>query len=161
MENKSVVKGLVYGGVSSCVAECVTMPADVVKTRLQLDGSAATGRLYNGMADCALKLTRAEGPQALFKGRRRAAPVRVRQPALRAGRPRWAMGIRAGVACRLEEIVAAAARARSRRAAARPVLKVRLQADGMLRGADGAPLPRQFNECSTARGRRSPPGVLA
>ena len=64
MENSSVVKGLVYGGLSSCVAECVTMPADVVKTRLQLDGSAATGRLYSGMTDCALTLTRTEGPQA-------------------------------------------------------------------------------------------------
>ena len=56
MENSSVVKGLVYGGLSSCVAECVTMPADVVKTRLQLDGSAATGRLYSGSEDATVKV---------------------------------------------------------------------------------------------------------
>lgn len=150
MENKSVVKGLVYGGVSSCVAECVTMPADVVKTRLQLDGSAATGRLYNGMADCALKLTRAEGPQALFKG---LPPALARQSVYGSlryglyGPLKQAMGIRAGDRVPLwKKIVAGGGSGAIASAIANPtdLLKVRLQADGMLRGADGAPLPRQF-----------------
>lgn len=33
MENKSVARGMFYGGFASCVAETITMPVDVVKTR--------------------------------------------------------------------------------------------------------------------------------
>lgn len=43
------------------------MPVDVVKTRLQMDGSNAV-RLYKGSVDCASKLLRAEGLPALYKG---------------------------------------------------------------------------------------------
>ena len=66
MENKSVVKGLVYGGVSSCVAECVTMPADVVKTRLM--GAAGGPRGYAGVLDAFATIVRTEGVLALYKG---------------------------------------------------------------------------------------------
>ena len=43
------------------------MPIDVVKTRLQMDGSGGL-KQYTGTRDCATKMVRAEGPRALFKG---------------------------------------------------------------------------------------------
>ena len=67
MESNNVLKGLLYGGIASCTAETVTMPVDVVKTRLQMDG-AGNQTLYKGPIDCARKLVKAEGPTALFKG---------------------------------------------------------------------------------------------
>ncbi|CAK0799213.1 unnamed protein product [Prorocentrum cordatum] len=67
MEHKSLARGLAYGGAASCLAEVVTMPVDVVKTRLQMDGAGAT-RAYRGSLDCAAQLVRSEGPGALFKG---------------------------------------------------------------------------------------------
>ena len=56
-----------------CLA--VTMPIDVVKTRLQMDGSGGI-KQYNGSMDCASKLVKADGPGALFKG---LPPALVRQ----------------------------------------------------------------------------------
>ena len=44
------------------------MPIDVVKTRLQMDGSGGGVKAYNGSLDCATKLVRSEGPTSLFKG---------------------------------------------------------------------------------------------
>ena len=51
------------------------MPIDVVKTRLQMDGSGGI-KQYNGTMDCASKLVKADGPAALFKG---LPPALVRQ----------------------------------------------------------------------------------
>ena len=51
------------------------MPIDVVKTRLQMDGSGGV-KQYSGSVDCATKLVRAEGPSSLFKG---LPPALVRQ----------------------------------------------------------------------------------
>ena len=76
MESGSVWKGLAYGGLSSCVAETFTMPIDVVKTRLQMDGSGGAVKQYSGTMDCASKLVKAEGPSSLFKG---LPPALVRQ----------------------------------------------------------------------------------
>lgn len=104
MENKSVVRGMVYGGFASCVAETITMPVDVVKTRcaqtvdhpvgsrrpaphvrahnpcaphrLQMDGGGGAARMYSGSIDCAIKLSKVEGVGALFKG---LPPALVRQ----------------------------------------------------------------------------------
>ena len=54
----------------------VTMPIDVVKTRLQMDGSGGSVKQYTGTMDCASKMVKAEGPSALFKG---LPPALVRQ----------------------------------------------------------------------------------
>ena len=58
-----------------CCGATVTMPVDVVKTRLQMDGAGGV-KLYSGTLDCATKMVRAEGPGALFKG---LPPALVRQ----------------------------------------------------------------------------------
>ena len=66
MESGSVIKGLAYGGFASCVAEVVTMPIDVVKTRMQFSGAHSVQ--YKGSIDAATQILRREGAQALFKG---------------------------------------------------------------------------------------------
>eukprot|EP00957_Ditylum_brightwellii_P128014 9762953-Ditylum_brightwellii.AAC.1 len=145
MDNSNVLKGLLYGGIASCVAETCTMPVDVVKTRLQMDGAGGQ-RLYKGPLDCAGALVRAEGPSALFKG---LPPALLRQStygSLRYGLygpirnslgvepgtpkteiPMWKKVFAGGVAGALASAVANPT----------DLVKVRLQTDGQLKGKDG------------------------
>lgn len=76
MESKSVWKGLVYGGFASCMAEIVTLPIDVTKVRLQLQGELGAARQYRGFFDAIVKIPRTEGIGALWKGM---APALLRQ----------------------------------------------------------------------------------
>lgn len=67
MDGGSLMKGLGYGALASMIGDCVTMPVDVCKTRLQLSGEG--GRtLYTGLVDCILKTARGEGVRALWRG---------------------------------------------------------------------------------------------
>lgn len=150
MESGSVVKGLVYGGFASCVAETITMPVDVVKTRLQMDGSSGI-KQYNGSMDCATKLVKAEGPSALFKG---LPPALVRQSTYGSlryglyGPIKGSLGIEAGKPVPLwKKIVAGGAAGAIASAVANPtdLLKVKLQTDGMLKDAEGNFLPKRFS----------------
>lgn len=150
MESGSVVKGLVYGGFASCVAETVTMPVDVVKTRLQMDGSGGTVKVYNGSMDCAQKLVKAEGPGSLFKG---LPPALVRQSTYGSlryglyGPIKSSLGIVPGQPVPLwKKIVAGGAAGAVASAVANPtdLLKVRLQTDGMTKDAEGKYLPKRF-----------------
>ena len=55
------------GFVAGVPAAGLLTPADVIKTRLQV--MARRGQTtYNGIADCAVKLMRMEGPRAFWKG---------------------------------------------------------------------------------------------
>ena len=55
------------GFVAGVPAAGLLTPADVIKTRLQV--MARQGQdTYNGIADCAVKLMRMEGPRAFWKG---------------------------------------------------------------------------------------------
>jgi hypothetical protein len=47
-------------------AASVTTPADVLKTRMQVEAKRGEG--YKGLTDCFLKVTKSEGYSALFKG---------------------------------------------------------------------------------------------
>jgi len=150
MDSGSPIKGLIYGGFASCVAETITMPVDVVKTRLQMDGSSGI-KQYSGSMDCATKLVKAEGPGSLFKG---LPPALVRQStygSLRYGlyTPiKNSMGIKAGEPVPLwKKIIAGGSAGAIASAAANPtdLLKVRLQTDGMLKDAEGNFLPKRFN----------------
>jgi len=62
------------------IAETVTLPTDVAKTRLQVQVSAqlAAGGVprYAGFVDCLVQTAKNEGPQAMWKG---LAPALVRQ----------------------------------------------------------------------------------
>jgi len=150
MESGSVLKGLVYGGFASCVAETVTMPVDVVKTKLQMDGSGGTAKLYSGAGDCASKLVKAEGPSALFVG---LPPALVRQSTYGSlryglyGPIKNSMGIVPGEPVPLYKKMAAGGTAGAVASAiANPtdLMKVRLQTDGMLKDAEGNFLPKKY-----------------
>jgi len=67
MDNSSVWKGILYGSVCSCVADIITLPVDVTKTRMQLSGEGGK-RLYANSMDCMIKTVKAEGVSALWKG---------------------------------------------------------------------------------------------
>lgn len=63
----------IYGGFASCISEAVTFPIDLVKTRLQIQGSSPSkqtvARLkYSGMINCFSKVIREEGLKALYTG---------------------------------------------------------------------------------------------
>lgn len=56
------------GMVSSTVAQTVTYPLNVVRTRLQTQGTNGRIKKYNGMVDCFVKVVRQKGVRALFSG---------------------------------------------------------------------------------------------
>jgi len=125
------------------------MPVDVVKTRLQMDGSGGV-KQYAGSLDCAKKLCAAEGPSALFMG---LPPALVRQStygSLRYGlyAPiKNAMGITPGQPVPLwKKIVAGGTAGAVASAVANPtdLMKVRLQTDGMMKDAEGKLLPKRY-----------------
>ena len=62
----SMCKLMFAGGISGMVCWAISYPFDVVKTRVQIDGMSK--RQYSGMIDCFVKIYRAEGTRAFFKG---------------------------------------------------------------------------------------------
>jgi solute carrier family 25 uncoupling protein 8/9 len=127
------------------------MPVDVVKTRLQMDGSGGSVKQYSGSMDCATKLVKAEGPSALFKG---LPPALVRQSTYGSlryglyGPIKNQMGIPASGKVPLwKKIVAGGSAGAIASAVANPtdLIKVRLQTDGMVKDAEGKYLPKRFN----------------
>lgn len=61
-------------------AACVitSLPFDMIKTRLQNMKPGADGAMpYRGVADCAVKIARVEGPLAFYTGACAAAAARV------------------------------------------------------------------------------------
>jgi len=150
MESGSVLKGLAYGGFASCVAETITMPVDVVKTKLQMDGSGGSAKLYTGAGDCASKLVKAEGPSGLFVG---LPPALVRQSTYGSlryglyGPIKNSLGIKPGEPVPLwKKIFAGGTAGAVASAIANPtdLMKVRLQTDGMLKDAEGNFLPKKY-----------------
>ena len=76
---------LVAAGIASWIAETVTLPTDVIKVRLQVQGGAggmqvskpvSSKPVYTGMMDCGTKIATREGVPALWKGY---APAILRQ----------------------------------------------------------------------------------
>ncbi len=145
----------------------VTMPIDVVKTRLQNDGHGGP-KMYNGAVDCGKQMVRAEGIGALFKG---LPPALVRQSTYGSlryglyGPIKGKLGIQKGEPVPLwKKIAAGGAAGAIASAIANPtdLLKVRLQTDGQAKGADGKLLPKQYNgmvDCFTKTLRNE--GALA
>jgi solute carrier family 25 uncoupling protein 8/9 len=152
MESSNVFKGLLYGGFASCIAETCTMPVDVVKTRLQMDGAAGQ-KLYRGPLDCAGKLVKADGPSSLFKG---LPPALLRQSTYGSlryglyGPIRDSLGVKAGTPKTeipiWKKILAGGTAGALASAVASPtdLIKVRLQTDGQMKGKDGAFLPKKY-----------------
>eukprot|EP01121_Diplochlamys_sp_Union-15-3_P014147 TRINITY_DN447_c0_g1_i1.p1 TRINITY_DN447_c0_g1~~TRINITY_DN447_c0_g1_i1.p1 ORF type:complete len:754 (-),score=137.12 TRINITY_DN447_c0_g1_i1:52-2313(-) len=57
----------VAGSAAGFFAASTTTPADVIKTRLQVEARKGD-QTYNGIVDCFWKILRSEGPLAFFKG---------------------------------------------------------------------------------------------
>uniref|UniRef100_A0A7S3D7C3 Mitochondrial carrier protein n=1 Tax=Palpitomonas bilix TaxID=652834 RepID=A0A7S3D7C3_9EUKA len=68
--------GLLISSTASCTAEFMTVPIDVVKTRLQLSGSLHYQKGYTNVTATVRSIVKTEGLRGLFKG---AAPALLRQ----------------------------------------------------------------------------------
>lgn len=67
-QKSDIAKMLLSGGISGVVSWIVTYPVDVVKSRIQADGSPGKGYQYRGFIDCVTKLYRTEGSSVFFVG---------------------------------------------------------------------------------------------
>jgi len=67
-QRSDIVKMLMSGGIAGVVSWIVTYPLDVVKSRIQADGSPERGYKYKGFIDCTTKLYKAEGRSVFFVG---------------------------------------------------------------------------------------------
>ncbi|CCW60704.1 unnamed protein product [Phytomonas sp. EM1] len=56
------------GLVASGISQTVSYPLNVVRTRLQTQGSNGRNRHYTGMTDCFVKMVRSKGVSSLFSG---------------------------------------------------------------------------------------------
>jgi hypothetical protein len=64
----SVIEVAASGSLSSVVAQTVTYPLNVVRTRLQTQGVNGRPRIYNGMVHCFVSILRTDGYTGLFRG---------------------------------------------------------------------------------------------
>ncbi|EFO99509.1 hypothetical protein CRE_22459 [Caenorhabditis remanei] len=62
-----MVRGMAVGGTTGCITQCLTFPAEFVKTKMQLDGKMDAPR-YQGNWDCVKQITRKNGVYGLYKG---------------------------------------------------------------------------------------------
>jgi len=68
-ENLTPWELLCAGALAGAPAASLVTPADVIKTRLQVDRRGAVDEVkYEGISDCFFKILKEEGPTALFKG---------------------------------------------------------------------------------------------
>ena len=58
----------IASSVACAIAETITLPTDVAKTRLQVQSSASGNVQYRGMIDCLRKTAQSEGISACWKG---------------------------------------------------------------------------------------------
>ena len=53
---------------SGVISSTALYPVDVVRRRLQRDGTGGVGRQYKGIIDCGMQLIRKEGFRSLYSG---------------------------------------------------------------------------------------------
>eukprot|EP00980_Cylindrotheca_fusiformis_P002878 scaffold674_cov126-Cylindrotheca_fusiformis.AAC.17 len=152
METDNIYKGLIYGGIASCAAEVFCIPVDVVKTRLQMDGTGGH-QIYRGSLHCARKVVAKEGPTALFRGLEPALLRQATYGSIRYGlyTPiRNALGVEHGTPKEAipfwKKFLAGGAAGALASLAANPtdLVKVRLQTDGQLKKKDGSSRPKRY-----------------
>ena len=81
---KDALTRLIASSIASLIAETVTLPTDVIKTRLQVQNitttttttTTSTTRIYSGMIDAAISINKYEGINGLFRGLQ---PALIRQ----------------------------------------------------------------------------------
>ena len=67
-DEPSPAASLVLGGLAGSLAELVTLPALVVRTRMQVQGADPTGRQYANFIVALRTIAREEGAAAFYKG---------------------------------------------------------------------------------------------
>ena len=75
-KNNQASVRLIASAVGASLAETITLPADVAKTRLQVQVKGKGQNQYKGMVHCIRHIYSNEGPCALWKG---FAPALTRQ----------------------------------------------------------------------------------
>jgi len=68
LQSNPVLANFAYSWFAVQVAEIATLPVDVCKVRLQLEGELGAARRYNHIGDALVKISRQEGIGALWKG---------------------------------------------------------------------------------------------
>jgi solute carrier family 25 protein 14/30 len=68
--SKKTFEPFIIGGISSCNAELITFPSDLVKTRLQIQSKSTDSMpsKYRGMVHCFKMIIKEEGISALYNG---------------------------------------------------------------------------------------------
>ncbi|KAK7058471.1 Mitochondrial oxaloacetate carrier protein [Paramarasmius palmivorus] len=77
----STTEGFILGGIAACIAVTISNPAEVVKTRLQLQGELAKAgapKVYNNAIDALAKTWRNEGIRGVQRG---LGPALIGRPA--------------------------------------------------------------------------------
>jgi hypothetical protein len=100
MEASTPLRGFLYGGLASCIAEGLTIPIDVVKIRMQLQGKAGE-RQYSHAGQAVRHIYRSEGILAFTKGIKPALLRQATYGSLRIGLygpTKQALGVREGQA---------------------------------------------------------------
>jgi len=68
--SKKTFEPFIIGGISSCNAELITFPSDLIKTRLQIQSKSTDSmqKKYRGMMHCLKTIIKEEGISALYNG---------------------------------------------------------------------------------------------
>ena len=67
-KKNKVAMNLLAGGIAGISAVSFTYPSDLIRRRLQLQGSDKSVPVYNGIIDCCNKIIRSEGIVGLYRG---------------------------------------------------------------------------------------------
>nr|CAB3266176.1 mitochondrial basic amino acids transporter [Phallusia mammillata] len=67
-KKEGIMKMLTAGGLSGMVSWAITYPADVIKSRIQADGTGGRPYKYSGIMDCARQMQKKEGSGVFFRG---------------------------------------------------------------------------------------------
>jgi len=161
MNSKSPLRSVLYGGCASTIAEVITIPVDVLKVRMQLQGEPGNERQYKNTLDAALKIARTEGPMAFSKGLKPAVLRQMTYGSLRFGfyaRFKEALGLAKNSTdpALLQKFLAAGMSGGSAAFLCNPLdlIKVRMQASGMRSSAESLPQYRGVGHAAVSIMRR-------
>lgn len=142
-----------FSGFASCCGELATVPIDVVKVRMQLSGELGTGSRYRSSLQAFPTIVREEGFGALYKGVQPALLRQATYGSLRIGmyepiKSFWSRVLPSsdGTTTVAHKLLSGIMCGGAAAAVCNPtdVAKIRMQADGMERRADGSHAPPRY-----------------
>lgn len=161
MDAKTPFRSVLYGGCASMIADAITIPVDVLKVRMQLQGESGHERQYKNTLDAVVKIARQEGPAAFGKGLKPAVLRQMTYGSLRFGfyaRLKEALGLVKNNTdpALLQKFLAAGLSGGSAAFLCNPLdlIKVRMQASGMRSTAESLPTYRGVGHAASSIVRR-------